>query len=424
MTREQRALNAITGGTLDYLPSQITLADRTKDDQVARALGLRRAAPTDDPLTSLGHCQKPCFHGHAPAQDEQSARAIGAEPEVSLDDFLDNHLHISLTLCETPLFYRNDVAKMAELEAKGYVKVDHARGIVYDNWGMGIKVGEEGFFACYHPLQGDPVKNAMAEPFLPDHFDRAILKLPFAEAARRYRPPNPDRPDNMDDLIRDLKANAAGDRLVVPSGYLGIYERAYCLMGFEEFMLESYTDPDSVALLMDLITDYKIALAKRKIAIGCKVGHHGDDLGCQTGTLVSPHQFQTLIKPRIARLFATFKDAGCPVMMHSCGDITPFIPDLIDIGLDLLEPVQPCMDLDALKRNFGDRLSFWGGIDTQQILPYGTPDQVRAETRRVMHALGRGGRYIVAPSQEVMVDVPAQNIAAMLETIRAERANF
>jgi uroporphyrinogen decarboxylase len=295
---------------------------------------------------------------------------------------------------------------------------------VYDSWGMGVKIGEEGFFACYHPLQGNAAKNKMAAPFLPDGFDRAILDMPFAEAARAYQAPDPERPDNLDDMLRDLKANAHGEHLVVPSGYLGIYERTYCLMGFEEFMMESITDPESVEILMDKITDYKVATAKRKVAAGFKCGHHGDDLGCQIGTLVSPAQFHDLIKPRIARHFKVFKDAGLPMMMHSCGDVTPFLPDLIEIGLDMIEPVQPCMGLENIKHLFGDQLSFWGGIDTQDILPNGTPAKVAAETKRVISILGKGGRYIIAPSQEVMVDVPAANIAAMLATIKAERGNM
>ena len=385
MTREERALNVLTGKPVDYLPSQITIADRTKDEQLARSLGLASAS--------------------------------------QLNAFLDNHICFSLTLCDTPLFYRNDAAKMAELEAKGYVKVDRKNGVVYDSWGMGIKIGEDGFFACYHPLQGDKAMNEQAEPFLPDSFDRAILDMELADAVRCYQPPDPLRPDNFSDMQRDLNACSGGDMLVVPSGYLGIYERTYSIMGFEEFMVASITEPESVEILMDKITDYKIAQARKKVELGFKAGHHGDDLGCQSGTLVSPAQFRTLILPRIARLFRVFKEAGLPMIMHSCGDITPFIPDLLKIGLDMLEPVQPCMDLDALKRNFGDRLSFWGGIDTQRLLPYGTPDEVRAESRRVIRMLGKGGRYMIAPSQEIMADVPLANITALLQTIAEERSH-
>jgi len=383
MTREERALNVITGKPVDYLPSQITIADRSKDAQIAKALGLKEG--------------------------------VG-----ELDRFLDNHIYISLTLHDTALFYRNDVAKMAELEAKGYVKVDRQNGIVYDNWGMGIKIGEDGFFACYHPLQGDREKNRLAEPFLPDSFDRKLLDMEFAEAVRHYRAPDPFKEGNFSALEHDLKTHS-GEFLVMPSGYLGIYERAYSIMGFEQFMMESLTDPESVAILMDTITDFKVIEARQKVKMGFKVGHHGDDLGMQCGSLVSPEQFRSLIKPRIARLFKVFKDAGLPVVMHSCGDITAFIPDLLEIGLNMLEPVQPCMDLAKLKANYGDRLSFWGGIDTQQLLPHGTPAEVKAEARRVIRTLGKGGRYIISPSQEIMDDVPVANIAALLEVIAEER---
>jgi uroporphyrinogen decarboxylase len=108
-------------------------------------------------------------------------------------------------------------------------------------------------------------------------------------------------------------------------------------------------------------------------------------------------------------------------MMHSCGNITDYIPDLIEIGLDALEPVQPCMNLEYLKAEFGDRLTLWGGIDTQQLLPFGTPEEVAAEAARVIRILGKGGRHIIAPSQEIMADVPIENIVALLNTIKKER---
>ncbi len=109
-----------------------------------------------------------------------------------------------------------------------------------------------------------------------------------------------------------------------------------------------------------------------------------------------------------------------PIIMHSCGDITAFLPDLIDAGLTVLEPVQPCMDLEFLKREYGKDLIFWGGIDCQK-LPFLTPDEIREMTSYVMRTLGRGGGAIIGPAQEVMNDVPIENIVAMLETIKAER---
>lgn len=107
--------------------------------------------------------------------------------------------------------------------------------------------------------------------------------------------------------------------------------------------------------------------------------------------------------------------------MHSCGDITEFLPDLIDVGLDVLEPVQPCMNLDLLKKEYGKDLVFFGGIDTQELLPYGSPEDVKEMAVETIRTLGKGGGYIIAPSQEIMNDVPLENIVALVETILDER---
>jgi uroporphyrinogen decarboxylase len=109
--------------------------------------------------------------------------------------------------------------------------------------------------------------------------------------------------------------------------------------------------------------------------------------------------------------------------MHSCGCITKFLPELIEAGLDVLEPVQPCMDLPFIKKEYGKHLTFWGGIDTQRLLPFGSPEDVRREVGETIRLMGKGGGHIIAPSQEVMKDVPLANIVAMLETILAERAS-
>ena len=151
-------------------------------------------------------------------------------------------------------------------------------------------------------------------------------------------------------------------------------------------------------------------------------GHVGDDLGTQTGPFVPPKIFEEQLMPQYKRLFKVYKDAGWYMMMHSCGCITQFLPQLIEMGLDYLEPVQPCMDLSLIKREFGKYLTFQGGIDTQQLLPFGSPDDVRREAAATIRLLGKGGGHVISPSQEVMKDVPLANIVALLETIIAERA--
>ena len=133
--------------------------------------------------------------------------------------------------------------------------------------------------------------------------------------------------------------------------------------------------------------------------------------------LFSPEDWRRYFKPALARLFNTAKSRGVRVMYHICGSPIAIIPDLIDIGMDILMPLQlgtKDMDPTFLKREFGKDITFWGGVDTQHLLPYGTPDEVRAEVRRLIDILGQDGGYVLASSHDLLGDVPVQNIVAML----------
>ena len=380
MTKEQRVLRVIRGQEVDYLPSQITFSDRTRDAEISRALGLGSA-------------------------DE-------------LDGYLENHLCLTLSLHDKPLFYRNDRDEMRRLEALGFCGTHWQAGRVYDSWGMGIQVGSDGFFACFHPLQKKATPQD-AERMPPD-VNREVLFQDVEQAVANYRAPDIAREGLFDDMKRDL-AEQSGDFLVIPSGYFGIYERAYGLMSFQEFMTNMAIKPKVVHELLDKITDYKVLYARKVVEMGFKVAHHGDDLGTQHGTLFSRRMFREFVLPRLDRAWQPYRDAGIPIIMHSCGCLTDFIPELLEIGLRVLEPVQPCMDLALLKREYGKDLVFWGGIDTQGLLPFGTPEQVKQMAREAIRTLGKGGGHIIAPSQEIMNDVPIENVKALVETIVEER---
>ncbi len=146
----------------------------------------------------------------------------------------------------------------------------------------------------------------------------------------------------------------------------------------------------------------------------------GSDWGSQMDLLMSFDCWQEMIRPGEQREYDLIHGYGKDVWVHSCGNIARVIPALVEMGLDVLNPVQPeAMDIAALKRDVGDRLTFWGGISTQQTLPYGTSDEVRAEARAVRELMSRGGGYIFAPAQSIQSDVPAANILALLEVARA-----
>ena len=380
MTKEERVLRVIKGEEVDYLPSQITFSDRTRDREISEALGL--AGPDE------------------------------------LEAYLENHICITLSYHDKPLFFRNDREEMERLKALGFCGTHWDAKRVYDAWGMGIEVGSDGFFACFHPLQ----KKAGPEvaQFMPPDVNAEVLYQDIEDAVANYNAPDITRDRIFEEMVRDLEEQS-GEFLVMPSGYFGIYERAYALMGFQEFMLNLTLKPKAVHDLLEKITKYKVEYAKKVVEMGFKVAHHGDDLGTQVGTFFSKGMFREFVLPYLKEAWQPYNDAGIPIIMHSCGCLTDFIPDLLEIGLRVIEPVQPCMDLAYLKKEFGKDLVFWGGIETQEVLPFGTPEQVRELARATIRVLGKGGRHIIAPSQEVMNDVPIANVKALVETIVEER---
>jgi uroporphyrinogen decarboxylase len=145
----------------------------------------------------------------------------------------------------------------------------------------------------------------------------------------------------------------------------------------------------------------------------------GDDVAIQESTLMSPGTYRELVKPRHKRMVQALKSrCGAKIHFHSCGSVYALLEDLIDIGIDALNPIQVSahnMDPATLKREFGDRLTFWGGIDTQQVLPYGSPREVREEVRYTIECLAPGGGYVLAGVHNLQGDVPPENVVAMYD---------
>ena len=142
----------------------------------------------------------------------------------------------------------------------------------------------------------------------------------------------------------------------------------------------------------------------------------GCDWGSQQALMMGPDNWRRYIGPRHARLFKRIREAGKQAFLHSCGNIYTVLPDVVTMGVQVLNPVQPeCMDLREIKANFGANLTFWGGISTQQTLPQGTPDDVRREVRDVAALLGAGGGYILSPAQAIQDDVSLENCLALIE---------
>jgi len=179
---------------------------------------------------------------------------------------------------------------------------------------------------------------------------------------------------------------------------------------------------------MERLTDHWLAMAADELdAVGEHVDicFYGDDMAFQDGPMMSMELYRKLIKPYHRRLFGFLKSrTRAKIVYHTCGSVVHLIPDLIEMGVDALNPVQVSakgMDTRALKREFGRDLSFWGAVDTQRVLPFGSPEEVASEVRRRIDDLGAEGGYVLCAVHNIQADVPPANICAMYDTARESR---
>ena len=240
----------------------------------------------------------------------------------------------------------------------------------------------------------------------------------------------PDAPDTRATVIGTGDYTEFADRLktmreesdkyFLVTIYGSHFEKAYFSRGIENFLADMAGAPDFARKLLRSIIDKNLVMLENVLAVDEIDGVLlGSDWGSQQGLLMSPDVWHDMIAPGEKEEYDLVHACGKDVWVHSCGNVEAIIPSLIDMGLDVLNPVQPeAMDIRRLKTDFGDRLAFWGGISTQQTLPYGTPDEVKDEARRVRDMMSSGGGYIFAPAQSIQGDVPVANVVALLEVAR------
>ena len=292
------------------------------------------------------------------------------------------------------------------IEADGYVSFR-------DEWGAGRRMPLDGglYFDTFGSPLGGEVDAAAIDAFAwPDAADPARY-VGMADAARR--------------IVED-----EGRAVLAGSICGGLSEGLFKMRGFEDGYMDLAAEPERARLVMEKILEIKLAYWERALAeLGDNVDVIGeaDDLGGQDRTLFSPATYRALVKPLQAELFAFIRArTSAKVFLHSCGAIRELIPDLIEIGVEILNPVQVSaagMDGASLKREFGRDIVFWGGgVDTQRVLGGGSPDEVRAEVRRRIADLRDGGGFVFAAVHNVQPNVPPANLVAMWETWREEAA--
>jgi uroporphyrinogen decarboxylase len=228
--------------------------------------------------------------------------------------------------------------------------------------------------------------------------------------------PGPRAPGRLDSAVPALNMHAAKYRYGVI--HLALFERLHALRGMQDLLTDFYTDEAPLRRLMDALHAYLLEIVRAWAEIGADAVFLTDDWGSQAGLLIAPELWRRYFKSYYASVFAEAHRLGMDVIFHSCGNVIDIVGDLIDIDLDVLDPVQPgAMDIETLARKYGGHVSFSGAIDIQDVLCAGTPQQVKDHVRTIRDTLGRpfGGGLLLGPANIMTPDTPFENLRALFE---------
>jgi uroporphyrinogen decarboxylase len=230
-----------------------------------------------------------------------------------------------------------------------------------------------------------------------------------------YRLPDPSLAGRFDAADRLLQTRHG--RYVQAAVWFTLFERLWMLRGYENMLLDAYLEPVNFARLRDQVLEYNLVIIDQWIMRGVHAVFFSDDWGTQRGLLINPEDWRKLYKPAYTRMFDRVRSGGAHVWMHSCGDVLPILPDLIDIGLNVLNPVQPqAMDIHVLAREFGGKVCFNGGVDVQGTLIQSAPAGVKREVSELVELFGSyDGGYIGGTSHTIMPETPLDNVIALYE---------
>jgi uroporphyrinogen decarboxylase len=298
--------------------------------------------------------------------------------------------------------------------AKGSLKEERTDGLVKDDWGILYKLVNQPSGGSYYEVVHSPLRDATLNDL------------------HHYPWPVPDLPGRGEGAETSAKHLYEDTDLAIMGRFGGaITEVALYMLGMENWMMRLAVEPEFIEALLTKIADIQIALDRVGLEATAKYltiyKASGEDLGMQTGPMYSPKMFRSQFLPHFKRRFQAAREyldkvnPSVKIMLHSCGSIRRFLPDLIEAGVDIIDPVQPHaaeMDTAELKREFGDLLTFHGGIDIQQVLPFGTEEEIDAEIIKRISTMGHNGGYILAPAHNVQADVPPANIVRMCSAAR------
>lgn len=284
-------------------------------------------------------------------------------------------------------------------------EVEEVRDSVVDEWGIEWErpEGFNNYEIKKSPLWGnisvDDVRN---------------MKWPDASAAKFM--------EGLRDRAKALRNST--DKAIVANLAMQIHTQSYFLRGFSEYLMDLVLNQKLIEAIMDRVLEIFVERAGNimsEIGEFVDIVYVADDLGAQNGPLFSPLVYRKILKPRQKKLFEAIKrKSDVKILYHTCGAVVEFIDDLAEIGVDILNPVQTSaggMDPKVLKSRFGDKVCFWGGIDTQNVLPFGKPEDVRDEVKKRIEEFASGGGYVVAAIHNIRPEVSPENVVAMIEAV-------
>jgi uroporphyrinogen decarboxylase len=282
---------------------------------------------------------------------------------------------------------------------RGYCHPVDDNGYVTNEFGMKMRQGPVYMEVIEHPLAAVAEAQQIADFPFPD---------PLAEG--RY--------DDAAALIDRYK----DDYFVIGDMELTMFDMMQQLVGLEKLLVDMARSEPYVEVLIDKCRDFALAVGKKLVAMGVHGIWAGDDFGAQNGMLISPKMWRKYFKERYRQVYAELKAVNPDVIVcqHCDGAVAPILGDWIEVGLEVFNPVQPNVpghEPEDLKTKFGDRMSFWGAIDQQKLLPFGTPDEIEVDVRAKIEVLGHGGGYLIAPAHIIQADASPENVEAFIAAV-------
>jgi uroporphyrinogen decarboxylase len=244
--------------------------------------------------------------------------------------------------------------------------------------------------------------------------------LAAADCVGSYRLPDPTESWRYT-AARELIAAHGKTHVIVGAMPCTTFEACWYLRGLDQFLIDLMERKDFANELLDKVIRFQLVTGTTLATLGVDILWLGDDFGTQNSLILSPAIWREFFKPRYAQLIAAFKQAkpDLKIAYHSDGNIEALLPEFIEVGVDIFNAVQPlAINQSRLKKRFGKHLSYWGGVDIQEVLPHGSPHDVEQEVKLRLRTLGKGGGYILGPSHNIQPDVPLENILAFYQAAK------